>query len=450
MPPTGIGMNPAFQHWLTLPLLSLRGESEEDGVTNSVYDGDDHISPEDELFPEETSPFSIRGHYKNLLTYFATDSFLRNAGDIPAHKSLIALLTRVRLSPEVRLNPNIILYCDMDNEFTVSNYADSQTFDNGWLPPNYNDMYDASAENHVAGDLFHRLNLHRLYAKLVSGNFTVTAGRQQIRFGSGRLWNPLDILNPVSPTFVEGAEDQKGTDALKIEYYPGEFTEIALVYAPRRVDNEFGFAAFANENTNILSRIRTTLGDNDLAVLVGRVARRNLVGGDIAAIVRDGMLRGSLLYASPDDGADYILGSAGYEYNFANGLYCLAEYFYNENAMNHRGAMSEAYAERMTLGMNEENYAMLANQFLTLNRHYVGLALGYDISPLLRGDFFGIADIEGRGFFLSPTVKYNLLQNLDISLTAMFGWVSEGADHASDFEAFEEHPLISAVVQWYF
>ena len=57
--------------------------------------------------------------------------------------------------------------------------------------------------------------------------FTATIGRQQIRFGSGKLWNPLDILNPISPTFIEGGDDQKGTDAVKLDFFPDDKTEIS-------------------------------------------------------------------------------------------------------------------------------------------------------------------------------------------------------------------------------
>ncbi|MDM8548468.1 hypothetical protein QUF72_00260 [Desulfobacterales bacterium HSG2] len=405
---------------------------------------------DDELLLEDASRFSISGHYKNLITYFRTDHFIDENGEPSGRKELIADLNRIRLSPEFRFSENILLHCDIDNEIIAANYVGSRTFDLFWRPSDYNDLYDPSLDSTFADDYSYQLNLHRLYMKFVSGDFTMTAGRQQIRFGSGRLWNPLDILNPISPTFVEGAEDQKGTDALRVEYYPDESSEIAFVYAPRRVDDELDFRTLANKNTHIISRIRATVRDTDLAVLGGRVARRNLVGIDIAAILMDGMLRGSLLYASPDEGSAYFLGSVGYEYNFANGIYCMAEYFYNENALNRNRSLLAAYEESALYGMNEDRYQQLANQFLTFNRHYAGIAIGYDITPLLRCDLFAMADIEGRGIYFSPSLKYNLLQNIDISVTAMLGHVFEGADHTSDFESFEDHPLFSVVLQWYF
>ncbi|MCP4347946.1 MAG: hypothetical protein GY795_20780 [Desulfobacterales bacterium] len=407
------------------------------------------LNLDDELMPDE-SPFSFQGHYKNLVTYFSTDNYLDENENRFKYKKLVADINRIRLSPEIRSRGNFMLHCDIDNEIIAANYVKNKIFDLYWIPSDYNDLFDPSIDEKFSGDYYYRLKLHRLYAKFVTGNLTITLGRQQIRFGSGRLWNPLDILNPVAPTFVEGAEDQKGTDALRLEYYPGESTEIAFVYAPKRVDDTLDASIFANKNTNAVARVKTTVKDADLAVLGGRVAQRNMGGIDIAAIAWDGMLRGSLLYSSPDEGESFILGSAGYEYNFSNGIYCLAEYFYNKNALNRNSELSSAYFKTLANGINEELYAMTANQFITFNRHYFGLALGYDITPLLRGELFTIVDAEGRGVFVSPSLKYNILQNLDISITGMLGHVSDQEEKPSDFKEFEEHPMVSGSLKWYF
>lgn len=162
------------------------------------------------------------------------------------------------------------------------------------------------------------------------------------------------------------------------------------------------------------------------------------------------MLRGSFLLSFPDRGNAYGLGSVGYEYTFRNGLYFLAEYFYNQNALNRNESLLDAYSESLVFGMNEDRFIRLANQFLTFNRHYSGIVLGYDISPLLRGDIFAIADIEGRGIYLSPSLKYNLFQNLDISIAGMLGSVFSGASVTSDFDSLEDHPLFVASLVWYF
>lgn len=185
-------------------------------------------------------------------------------------------------------------------------------------------------------------------------------------------------------------------------------------------------------------------------MLGGRATRKNLIGIDIATILWDGMLRGSLLYLSPDAEGSYFISSAGYEYTFSNGLYTLVEGFYNQNALNRNNALAQAYNMSIIQGLNEELYAKLSDQFLTANRYYLGIALGYEISPLLRGELFTISDIDGRGVFLSPSLTYNLLQNLDISISGMFGYIFEDVSDVSDFKEFSEHPLLNVSLKWYF
>jgi len=407
-------------------------------------------STEFDWLPDTSDPaFSLKGHYKNLLVRTKASGIPEDIDGDP-RQTLVTDLNRIRLSPEFRFNNDGLIHADIDNELYATNFVGTRTFDLFWLPSDFNDLFGGSWDESVSGDLLYRLNLHRFYVKTVAGKFTVTAGRQQIRFGSGRLWNPLDILNPITPTFVEGAEDQKGTDALRVEYYPDAVTEISVVYAPKRFDDELDADIFVNRNTNAVCRIRTTRNDTDVAVLAGRLPRRSIGGIDLASIAADGMLRASLLYSIPDSAGSYIQAGGGYEYTFANGLYVLAEYFYNQHALNQEPELQTAYAQGLISGLNEDRYARLANQFLTLNRHYAGIALGFDITPLIRADIFGIADIDGTGLFLSPALRYNILQDLDLSATVFTGYVFDGASYPSDFQDTSNHPLIMVSAKWYF
>ncbi len=390
----------------------------------------------------EEPVFKLTGRYQNLLVAAGTEDTAGQDTD-----TLVFDLNRLRLTPEFRFSDNFILHADVDNELFVGNDLDGPAFQDYLNPWSYNDLWNPSTDNEIGGDLVYRLKLHRAYAKLVTGKWTLTLGRQQVRFGSGRIWNPLDILNPISPTFVEGAEDQKGIDAFRAEYYPGPATEITAVYAPRREDDVLDTSALVHADAIV--RFKTAWKDTDLAVLGGTVARRAVIGADAAGILKGGLLRAAVMHSKPEDGDGFWLAGAGYEYAFQNGLYTLVEYFYNGNALNDDPELAQAWAETRIQGMNEERYRLLSNHFLTLNAHYLGLAMGYDITPLVRADLFLIYDVEGNGIFISPTATWNMFQNTDLSVSVMTGCVSDGSDE-SDFEAFAEHPLVSVSLIRYF
>jgi len=410
----------------------------------------------DEEMPDfgEKRVFSFQGQFKNLLTYTETEeySLYRSTPEPDKKKRLIADLKRIRLSPEINLSDWLHLHVDYDNEIITGSYPESPEFDQYWRFSQHNDLMQPSCEPHYDEDLYYRTKLHRAFMKLTLGDLTITLGRQMIRFGSGRLWNPLDILNPISPTFVEGAEEQKGTDALRLEYYPTDKTEISLVLDQKRIDNEEDPKKLNSKNSNIIGRLRGTVGETDIALLGGRVSRRGIGGIDISTIFLDGMLRGSVLYSHPDEewGDPFYQGSAGYEYTFSFGLYFLLEYFYNQNGLNFNRQLRVAYRKSQIDRIDEENYYLLSNQFLTFNRHYGGLALGYDITSLLRAELFTIYDFQGKGLFYNPSLKYNAFENLDLLIGTMWSHIFKNAEHESDFEYLEQYGFFYASLSWYF
>jgi hypothetical protein len=401
----------------------------------------------DEIFTEKKL-FSLSGSYKNLFLYNKTDNYYGDNFFTTEKRLLKADLNRLRLSPELNFNETVIIHVDFDNELIWSNYSKSYEFENYWFIEEYNQFADLSREPHYDDTWYYRTKIHRAYAKITLANFRFALGRQQIRFGSGRLWNPLDILNPLSPTFAEGAEEQKGTDAMKLDYYPGEFTEISLVFDPKRYNNRIEDLEFRNSNS--IARIKATVSETDIALLGGYISRRKTGGMDLSTTLLDGILRGSLLASKPEGSSTYLTGNGGYEYTFGVGLNLLFEYFYNEKGLNRDPDLLFEYQQSLITGINQYNYFILSNRIITFNRHYLGLSLGYDFHPLVRGELFSIYDIEGRGLFGSFSLNINLLQNLDLSLGVMTAAIFKGSDYSSDFEEFEEYPLYTGSLVFYF
>lgn len=394
--------------------------------------------------------FSIRGHFRNLCAWTKVNEYSKTGEE----KSLTANLSRVRFSPEYTYSDVLLIHADLDNEVVFGSYLGSREFDGFWRDgySNYNDLLHLSHDVRYDEDILYRAKVHRAYMKLSVKSLTVTAGRQLVRFGSGRLWNPLDIMNPLSPLSLEGAEDQKGADALRTEFFFNEYTVLSLVVSQNREYDRGEISEWRSENTSAVGRFKTSILplETEIAVIGGRLIRKNLAGADISAIVLGGTLRGSWIYLSPDDYRRYTQGSAGYEYNFRCGLYFLIEYFYNRNGLNYNEELRDAYMYSQAYGIDETGYYILSNQFLTWNRHYGGLALGYDLHPLVRAEMFTIWDVQGQGFFLNPSLKINPLQDVDIVLSIMKGYVIDGAERASDFEYLKDYPLVYASLTWYF
>jgi hypothetical protein len=441
------------------------------------------ISPNDEKekglveVKEKRGPrFNVKGQAKNLYTFHLTDNYLGETQFTDSSKNLSADLTRVRLSPEFLYKDTITLKADYDNEIIWNDYGRSTNFKSYWRPSQYNDILHLSWEPSRGDDLYYRTKVHRAYAKFSVDKFSLTAGRQQIRYGSGKLWNPLDILNPISPTFVEGIEEQKGTDAVKMDIYPDGKTEISIVVNLKKSNDKIEHVNV--QDCNYLIRAKSLIEEVSIGVLGGYLSRRGVAGFDFAAMLFKGMLRGSMMasqasndyksyyfttnltaYASNLDlrrlipgknekRAIYFQANVGYEYTLKNGLYVLVEYFYNQNATNYNKDLKAALYTAQFNAMDQKTYLQLANQFLTVNQQYIGAALGYDFHPLVRGELFMIGDVQGRGIFWGPTVKINAYENLDFTVGMMGSFIFN--NKTSDFSEYRKNYLFYASGKYIF
>ncbi|OHD69409.1 MAG: hypothetical protein A2W19_05745 [Spirochaetes bacterium RBG_16_49_21] len=445
--------------------LSYAQEKEKEpvpGDSKEIIKMDTEGEDEESLLEKKGPRFKFKGQVKNLYLFHRSDNYVAQNPLITSSKNLSSDLTRVRLSPEFLYRDIVTVKVDYDNELILSNYGKSAYFKSYWRPNQYNDLLHLAWEPYRGDIAYWRTKIHRAYAKVSVDYFTATVGRQQIRFGSGKLWNPLDILNPISPTFVEGGDEQKGTDAVRLDFFPDEKTEITLVYDMKKSNNDIRH--FNMQDCNYIVRAKTSIKDTDIAILGGYVSRRGVAGFDFAAILFKGMLRGSMIvspagekYAPAGDpwrllrflipGKDgdesvFFEANAGYEYTFKNGVYFLVEYFYNQKGINYNKSLKMAFMAAQFNAMNQKTYLHLANQFPTLNQHYGGLALGYDFHPLVRGELFCIGDIQGRAIFWAPALKVNALENLDLTV-GILGAFSIN-NKASDFVEFRKNYLFYA------
>lgn len=402
---------------------------------------------EDDELREDGWSFKFNGYYKNLFMYQERDEFYRSIDSRPEKKRLITDINRLRLSPEINYADSFMLHADADIETVSVNYRDSKEFDLLFRNTGYNDLTEPDVVIIDRDNLYSRGKMQNLYAKMVAGKFTGTAGRQQVRFGSSRLWNPLDLMNPFTPITVEGPDEQKGTDALRLDWYPGESTELTCVAAPKRMDDSLEKTEAGSGN--YIARLKSGVKVFDAAILGGYTANRRNAGADFTAEFFDGFLTGVFLYSNPERGDDYRQCGTGYEYTFQSGVCFLVEYFYNSLPVNDDDELQLALFHYAADGIDESNYYILSNRMITYNSHYSSVAAGYGFHPLLRGELFSIYDFQGRGLFLNGSLKVNAMENLDITAGAITAFVNKTC-RSSDFRVYNKEPLYYTSLQYYF
>lgn len=225
-----------------------------------------------------------------------------------------------------------------------------------------------------------------------TGNAEVVIGRQRISWGTGRIWNPTDLFNPLNPTSFAKIE-KDGVDAIASKIFLGEFTDVTFVINPQK-----------NSHGNGGGRFRTNFREFDLSFVGGVYDDRTVIGSDFAGNVLKAGVRGEGILSmathnSSDRFVKYILGI---DYQFTPELYLLSEYHYN----------GEGSADRMLYDLPR----LVKGDILNLGRDYFAFSGSYLVHPLVTASATIMANLNDGSRFHSMTVSYSVSEDWTVAL----------------------------------
>lgn len=234
------------------------------------------------------------------------------------------------------------------------------------------------------------------------GAVDLTLGRQRIAWGSGRIWNPTDLFNPLNPANFSKIE-KDGVDAAVATVRMGELSDLTAVWNPqRRRSSSFG------------ARARTNWEGFDLAAVGGRFDDLWVVGGDITGSVWDAGIRLEGIHATPhrNGGGGTTRLIAGVDNQFTGRLYGLMEYQYNG-----AGASDPAGYDILRL---------FNGQILHVGRHYAVVRGSYLLHPLVSLQAGVMRNINDRSGYAGGSVTVSLTEEASVALGGQytFGAVS--------------------------
>lgn len=332
----------------------------------------------------EERQFSFSGSYKNLFTTSETP-FLR--------EDFWSDLNRLRLEFDLNAAENLHLKAVLDNEFLVGSILERREF-----------VFVKEADTDTLFDLDHiivdekdllwRQSLYRLYSTYSTENLILTLGRQRIAWGSGKLWNPTDLFNPINPLDIERRQ-KIGVDAINLEYFLGSLSSLAIVFAPREEQEKRSFGV----------KVRTNLKGYDFSAIIGEF-RENTVGGfDFTGNIGDAGFSGEATYTFLKSGNEFGRYVVSWDYSFPNTFYIVFEYLYNQGNIENQ--------EDIINMLTSSGLRSASGWIVTRNSNFSGFVAGYEISPLARVDCLLIYDVDDNSVFLGPRANYNILHNMD-------------------------------------
>lgn len=376
----------------------------------------------------QAQEFSYNGYLKNLTSY-SEELYSGMSNDIGLWENTFQ--TRLNLNGYYK---NFTLSVQSRHLFSYrKNQKTAQQF------------MDAYSENNAIWDLdykfvnetnyFLKSEIDRLYLDWYKGSFQVTLGRQRIVWGTALVWNISDFFNPFNILDFD-YEEKPGTDAIRVQYYTGPTSQLDIAFAPSENSNESILAA----------RWLINWHNYDFNLMAAWQEKQQRIALNWAGYILDAGFRGEVVYTNPDYSfistnpyaqydctqMDCIITKeinnpfwsavVSFDYTFANSFYLHTEYLYNE-----RGTTQNALLR---------TFDILYTGELSPARHSIFQEFSYDITPLLKADYFIIYNPSDKSQISVPSLQYSLSDNWGLYALAFLSsgkTLSEYGDYPSQY-----------------
>ncbi len=340
--------------------------------------------------------FSLGGYTKFLLNY----------GELNNERKFNSFF-HSRLNCKYYLSESINLNAGIRNRIVfgespdiVFGYSGSEFIKDDLVKLDYKIWEKPRSINHIEVD--------RLYAVFQYNKFDLTIGRQRIAWGTSWVWNIIDLFNPLSILEFD-YEERQAVDAVRIQFYSSPLSKFDFALRPSN----------KRDNTTALLQYYTNLMEYDFFVLGGIHKSRFVFGGAFSGDIYDAGFRGELLYLENplkikselmtdliNEKQNQISFVLSIDYTFKNSLYLHSEVLFNNIGR--------------TKNIQHYLYDALKIGLLSPSRWNLFYQIGFNFTPLTRGDFISLHNPVDGSFLIMPSLHISLFTNLDFSAILLF------------------------------
>lgn len=253
------------------------------------------------------------------------------------------------------------------------------------------------------GEMYARL--YRLYGGYADESHRISLGIQKVSMGVGRIWNPTDLFNPKNPLALE-PDEVRGAFALAYTYSPSSLSQMSVVSAMRE-DKSFKHAGRIKGYLTVADAALNVIHAEDVT-MIGYELEGELMTTGIELRSEGGWFKDKLLDKT------FIQALVGADYGFENSLAIALEWLHT----------SRTFEPELLLGIPSGTPNNLVR-----SRDYAGISGSYELDPLLYGALSAIISAKDGSFYLSPSVRYSL----DDDMTLVLGALLHGGEDESEF-----------------
>jgi len=368
------------------------------------------------MVPLQAGSIRISGYYKNFIIFFSMPDFFIGGKNLDSNiLSAVNNRFRLRMTIEPWQGVEFRLAYDLSPRIQDPLLFNGTLFSPGIVSPGYRiaDFRDRivpySQEGVHSFGLFHNLDRFMVMKRFKWADLFI--GRQVIAWGSARLINPTDIIAPFSFNQLD-TEERRGVDAVRLRIPLGMMDEL-----------DFGFVGGTNldrEKSAFFTRGKFYFLHTDFSLLLLGFRQHLMLGLDIARSIGEMGLWIESAWINPfafdedenrADERSYFRLSGGMDYNLTPKTYGYIEYHFSSAGKKN----PESYLKFFQSSAYKDGSVYL------MSRHYIGAGLTYQLSPLIPVSILALFNLNDLSFMVSPSMEYNILENIYLSAGAYIG-----------------------------
>ena len=277
-----------------------------------------------------------------------------------------------------------------DNVKNIFGFSEFISQDNGVIDLSWNTIDNKSTLLNTTID--------RVLINYTKGNWDVTLGRQRVNWGMNLIWNPNDIFNTYN--FLDfDYEERPGSDAVRVQYYVGDFSKIEITAKKGRSGDDFIIAGMYKFNK----------WSYDIQFITGVYQKDLVVGAGWAGNLKEAGFKGEISYFVPYkdyfNSNNVLSASFSVDYGFKKGLYIHGSILYNSSTNNSSGNIESLI------------YTNLSAKNLMPYEYAGFLQLAKEFTPIFKGSLSTIYSPTNNSVIIIPSLDYSMATNWELNFT---------------------------------
>lgn len=259
----------------------------------------------------------------------------------------------------------------------------------------------------------HRFDRLVLSAKLP--HVDVALGRQPVSFGVGRVFTPMDLVNPFHPATID-TEYKPGVDAVRADAYAGTSGKLTVVAAwagdPIAGEAAEDPADPVWEDVVLAASGQVTVGVTDLLAFAGNVRAEPVFGlGTASAIGPVGVHAEATLTLPADEADPFVRAVAGADWR-PTGTTTLT---------------GEAYLQSLGATDPEDYLAALDDprvargELWAMGQLYASVAVAQEVTPLVHANLAVVGNLRDPSALVSLGGSWSVSDDAVVALGAYLG-----------------------------